>query len=514
MKLLLAVLAPVLGGLIIGCSTGSDIAGVPGSGSETTNGFTASVVYPGGAPAAGATVTMRPSGYLAESGGLAKSRVYSYDAQTDENGVFSIDSVDTGQYYIEVNDGQGNAVVFYEGFTAGDTVVDLRCDTLVAIAKLAGTVTFTDDMTSGAVRVFGLERYQPIAGDGYFSVDVPAGLAYTLRISTDNAETNVKLDSILNPSQLKDMSYDYKGYRADSALVQAFLDSMGVAGAAWLDVIGVEGGRIVELTLDGMGITSLHPSIAACTSLSELWLDDNPLTDLPLELAALPNLEGISLCGVELTALPTVVPSLAGLTFLDLSYTGLDTLPPELANLALLEELSLGGNDLGTVPAVVLTMSQLLSLDLSDNSLTSLPAGISAMVSLEELDVSYNRLSSLPPGIGQLVNLVALGAERNLLDSLPATIGLLTGIESLNLESNRLAALPEEIGQLLELGTLLLGDNPLAGLPQSIIELEPVEELGVEGARLCNLPLRIEEWVEEYAGEDWRVEQPQSGCGQ
>ena len=87
--------------LFFACSPGDRIAGSKG-GSETTNGITACVYRPDGVPAAGSIVRLRRSDYVSRTDALSTMAPDRSDAATDDQGRFSIATIEPGAYCIEV----------------------------------------------------------------------------------------------------------------------------------------------------------------------------------------------------------------------------------------------------------------------------------------------------------------------------------------------------------------------------------------------------------------------------
>ena len=98
--------------LLLNCSIGVDVAG----GSEIGNPITVAgkVMYPNNSPAHNALVRLRPESYLADTSGIIDTTKPSQiqDLRTDNAGNFTIESVDTGTYYIEVNDENDGACLY------------------------------------------------------------------------------------------------------------------------------------------------------------------------------------------------------------------------------------------------------------------------------------------------------------------------------------------------------------------------------------------------------------------
>lgn len=161
---------------------GDPIAG--GSGSTTTNGITAAIYKPGGAPAIGAVVKMRSAAFLAKvPQGTPKAAQILYDTFTDDLGRFFIPVVERGDYRIEINDGSRAVLLDCTLPGNGDTIV-LPSDTVRTYAAVSGNV---DVATVGRqklfIQVYGMERLVGVDSTGHFEVsDLPAG-TYRFRVA-------------------------------------------------------------------------------------------------------------------------------------------------------------------------------------------------------------------------------------------------------------------------------------------------------------------------------------------
>lgn len=461
--------------LLMSCSLNSLVGG---SGSETTNGITGVVLQQDGTPAVGATVRLRRQKYLAplsQSEGMIKY-IDKKDTVTDNLGRFVIDSVDTGEYFIEVVDNASKAVVFPVQYNDLDSSLDLGVDTLHSLATIAGFVNFAGDTSSGIVRIFGLERQAAIDDSGYYSIAAPAGQTFTLKVTSEFSKTKILLDEELDPGEVEAVSYDFHTYLSDSIEVRSFLNNMGLTNIIWDDIITVEFGGIEEMDLSDLGITQVHHSIGDLDFLSALFLDENPLTELTEELLELEDLCELSLGSVPLEELPFFITKMISLEILNLSNTRISELPEEFTRLENLEELILVENRFTEFPEVILACSELITLDLSDNAISALPPEINELESLVELLLHANALAALPPQIGDLIYL-----------------------EELSVNENQLAYIPDEIGELANLLVLLLANNNLKTLPMSITDLTPSEELDVSGNPFMGLPQEIQDWIDLWS---------------
>jgi hypothetical protein len=99
-------------GLLLGCGVHDEVAGPT---SETGNTITCAVVYPDGSPASGVEVRLRPADYVAPIGDgvLSKQTVSIVNTTTDDTGGILIDSIDPGDYFLEVNAGDTLVTLFH-----------------------------------------------------------------------------------------------------------------------------------------------------------------------------------------------------------------------------------------------------------------------------------------------------------------------------------------------------------------------------------------------------------------
>lgn len=170
----------------------SDNVQISGAGGQTTNGITASIVYPGGKTAANIPFKVRPIEYLNEIYSTqnlpGKSIV---NGMTDTSGVFIADSLESGDYVIEINDGKGFAIAIKYHIPDSAGIINAGTDTLSRTGTVRGYLS-RDELNAGIwyVQIYGLERIttgDPQSGSFTFS-DLPAG-DYTFRYISPASET-------------------------------------------------------------------------------------------------------------------------------------------------------------------------------------------------------------------------------------------------------------------------------------------------------------------------------------
>lgn len=157
---------------------------------------TGTALYPDGSAAGGASVLLRRKDFLAEDRGtrllssmsrpgLPKVSVSLANVFTDSQGRFRIDSVDAGEYRIEINDGQSQGLILDFPVTVEsrkDTV--LAADSLRATSSVQGVVQWDAPPLSPFVAlVYGMDRVAIVDQvTGKFAIDqLPPG-AYTFKV--------------------------------------------------------------------------------------------------------------------------------------------------------------------------------------------------------------------------------------------------------------------------------------------------------------------------------------------
>ena len=183
--------------MLVSCS---DNVMISGAGGQTTNGITASVYYPGGEAAANIPFMVRPVEYLS---GVNSEHDLPYQSgvngTTDDSGVFIIDSLESGDYVIEINNGKGFASALRHHVPDSAGIIDLGTDTLSTTGAVCGYLPH-DALNSKNwyVQIYGLERItsiDPQSGHFLFS-DLPAG-DFTFRyISSDSSEPPVEISNV------------------------------------------------------------------------------------------------------------------------------------------------------------------------------------------------------------------------------------------------------------------------------------------------------------------------------
>jgi Leucine-rich repeat (LRR) protein len=184
------------------------------------------------------------------------------------------------------------------------------------------------------------------------------------------------------------------------------------------------------------------------------------------------QLKTIALRNCKLTNLPLVIGQMAQLEDLYLDGNSLKTLPIEISNLTNLKTLHLMNNQLISLPNELRKLTKLQYLDVSNNKMTAFPSAILPLNQLSWLALEGNAIKQLPENIGNLKQLVQLNLTSNQLKTLPKALFQLTKLEVLYVNNNQLTKFYTEVKQLINLKYLYLDHNQLKQLPDVLCQMK------------------------------------------
>lgn len=386
---------------------GEKLAG--GGGIETV-GIRGFVYHENGSPAINARILLRNSEFLADSGiaGLYKQvGVVSGETSTDALGFYAIDSVEPGEYRIEIsaeNAAQGAVVEASVSGLGG--MLQVGNAVVRSPGGLQGRLVQGGSPVVGAwVHVYGMQRSAVTDSVGRLAfVDLPEGVyrliiryrkPYGLVESLDLPYVAIEAGALNDLGSLE-LPGGCGSAACDSMVVRYLLEVNG-QGALPVDSVSkwnAETGRIEELDLSGLGIDSL-PYVRDLVTLKHLELDNNGMAYLPPEVAELPELEYLSLNRNRLRTLPKEIGNLKSLIGLHLYANFIDTLPPSIGDLPSLRYLTLSFNFLRSIPQEVGRLVNLSQLYVHNNRLENLPESILELPNLAIIDIDNNRLCNL-----------------------------------------------------------------------------------------------------------------------
>lgn len=183
-KILFIIINIISAFLWVKCSINPSLAG--GS-TETTNSKVSGVLYyTDGSPAKYVPVNMRLKNTLADTALYLQKRLPFDSAYTITNsvGFFQIDTIDTGNYIIEADDGRTNLVLI-DSITIDNSTSTIKViDTLKPAGAIQGTIYLSEggDPRKVFILAFGLNRFNLPNINGSFQFDNLAEANYNLRI--------------------------------------------------------------------------------------------------------------------------------------------------------------------------------------------------------------------------------------------------------------------------------------------------------------------------------------------
>jgi hypothetical protein len=183
--MIVAAIAAAAGSVFLACSSLTD-AGGSEIGNPSQIKVMGSVVYGGsGMPVAGADVRIRSKTFCKDTtmAAISKSAKLQKNTITDVFGRFTIDSVDTGDYLIEVNDGKLNAAAISCAARGASRIKELSVHALLPTATIRGLVARERSDDEVYVQMYGLDRVAraDLATGEFVLREVPEG-TYDLRI--------------------------------------------------------------------------------------------------------------------------------------------------------------------------------------------------------------------------------------------------------------------------------------------------------------------------------------------
>lgn len=201
--------------------------------------------------------------------------------------------------------------------------------------------------------------------------------------------------------------------------------------------------KLTKLWLSQNKLTKLPINMKYLPSVRSIWLNQNlfvEIPNLPLEIEYLYLQENIYLCNI------VNISSYTHLKELYLHECSISDIPDSIQHLSNLIQLDLHGNSISKINPNLFKLKTLQKLYLHGNNINEIPKNINECLSLWFLTLHYNQLTELPEEIGDLNYLQRLSLHHNMLKTLPKSfVKLSTHIKALSLFSNELEDIDEEV---------------------------------------------------------------------
>lgn len=218
--------------------------------------------------------------------------------------------------------------------------------------------------------------------------------------------------------------------------------------------------RLTNLYLSNNALSELPEELSYLTRLQVLDISDNSVQHLPKWLEGMRELRTLVADANRIVRIEADLSHLSALTTLSLGDNEIRSVPPGVVDLPRLTELNVRGNKLADLPEQFGQAGSLQTVDISDNAITVLPSSLGDLDSLQSLYANGNQVHSIELDLPKQLSVLAL--SRNALESVPPALSLLEHLEVLDLSENRLATLPIELASLPEGIELHVDGNPLS----------------------------------------------------
>ncbi|KAK8585553.1 hypothetical protein V6N13_050531 [Hibiscus sabdariffa] len=286
-------------------------------------------------------------------------------------------------------------------------------------------------------------------------------------------------------------------------LRELYLDGVNISfqSSEWCETTSLLLSKLQVLSLSNCGLKGpLCPSLSTLSSLSKLYLDNNPISYLPPNFMEISSpLISLSLENCNLSGhFPTEILLLPKIQSIDISDNDqlMGQLPEFSTNNALRSLRLFFTNFSGELSESIGNLKFLTDLDLSEcHFFGSIPSSIANLSHLVNLDLRYNNFSgSIPPfdrlGVPNLASLKLSG--NKLCGSVNSSLFTLPSLRVLSIRQNQLVGkideFPNASSSLIE--ELSLGNNYLTGpIPKSILQLPRLGILSIGGNSFSSMKL-------------------------
>jgi len=178
-------------------------------------------------------------------------------------------------------------------------------------------------------------------------------------------------------------------------------------------------------------------------TLQQFDLSDNEMTELPLDICLLNDLEIFNCSHNQLTDIPVLFEQLKYMKEIDLSHNLCKHLPNVIYSFKSLVRLNCEHNLISTIDKNLHNLKRLKFFIFDHNQLETLEQiDFSQLKKLEYIHIAHNQLTRLPRGLHQLRYLKNVNLSYNRLKSVPIDLFLINTLDVLNLSHNFIGKLP------------------------------------------------------------------------
>ena len=183
-----------------------------------------------------------------------------------------------------------------------------------------------------------------------------------------------------------------------------------------------------------------------CVSIKTLRhfdISENDLTELPLDICLLTDLETLNCSHNHLQEVPELFEQLKEMNELDLSFNLLKRLPQVVYKFRALSRLNCEHNAIEHIDTALLNLQRLKFFVFDHNQLDSVDTiDFGQMKKLEYIHMAHNQLVKFPRGLHLLHHLKNVDLSHNRLKTVPVDLLLVHTLDVLNLSHNSITKLP------------------------------------------------------------------------
>lgn len=250
--------------------------------------------------------------------------------------------------------------------------------------------------------------------------------------------------------------------------------------------------KVKTLALNQSLLTAVPEVIYRFPNLEQLFLSDNDIENVDIDMARLPKLKDLDLSKNVLRENSIAISKNKSLKLLNLQKNLVRDVPRAARNCKGLESLWMGNNQMTSLNnASFGKLKSLKDLNFYKADIAVLPKGIRKLRRLEVLDLYYNRLETLPKSVTKLKRLTHLAVSHNELTALPDRIDKLKRVHTLYAHHNKLSKLPDRIIRMQTLRIVDLGYNWLTTFPTQLTAFTNLEELDLSANNFTEFPMQL-----------------------
>lgn len=273
-----------------------------------------------------------------------------------------------------------------------------------------------------------------------------------------------------------------------------FFNSLGQTNKTYRSIKEalIDSTSVKSLTLANISLSELPIEILKLKNLEEIALESNGNLDISRAIDLLSQLNHLKKLWISDNKISGMngITRLKSLEELDLDNVEITELPVEISQLRNLREINLEDNpNLNIIQAlkVLSKIDGLKTLWLSKNKLSNLPNEISGLKNLEDLWLDENEFTQIPESVKRL-KIKYVSFFDNKIKQLNLKKGDLSNVTNINLCYNEFERFPVELAVLPNLKRITMWYCPIKYIPKEIMNFKKIEDINLEANDISTIP--------------------------